>query len=201
MNEEMMTTGSTPGAAGFSGNAAPTGPVAGFDPKLAFKKKLQKRKKMKEEIDRPIEVNRVTPYGRSKLFQYKVSIPGVGDTVVYANSPAELSQKMRLLINPRYRGDVKIERIMPAKAAEFFMNKRMAHMKNVDTAAVANKRLYAHYGEELEPKFKQAQSQRKIAIEKKKIQLKKQQLQKQLQMKTQSLKKQARSGAEQDETR
>ena len=30
MNEELMTTGSTPGAAGFSGNAAATGPVAGL---------------------------------------------------------------------------------------------------------------------------------------------------------------------------
>ncbi len=190
-----MTAGSNP--AGFSGSATATGPNAGFDPILGFKKKIQRRKKkkMKEENER------LTPYGRSKLFQYKVSVPGVGDTVVYANSPAELHQKMRLIINPRYRGDVKIERIMPAKAAEFFMDKRMKHMKNVEpqSAAQANKRLYAK--EELEQKFKQAQSQQKIAIEKKKIQLKKQQLQKQLQMKTQSLKKQARSGAEQDETR
>ena len=201
MNEEMMTTGSTPGAAGFSGKAAATGPVAGFDPVLKFRKKLQRRKKMKEEIDRPIEVDRLRPYGqgRSRLFQYKVSIPTVGETIIFANSPAELTQKLRVLINPRYRGDVKIERIMPANAAKFFMDKRSKHMKNVDTAAKANSRLYAK--EELEQKFKNQQAQAKVAIEKKKVQLKKQQLQKQLQMKTQSLKKQARSGAEQDETR
>ena len=41
----------------------------------------------------------------------------------------------------------------------------------------------------------------KIAIEKKKVLLKKQALQKQLQLKTQKLKKQVRAGAEQDETR
>jgi len=41
----------------------------------------------------------------------------------------------------------------------------------------------------------------KIAIEKKKVQMKKQELAKQLQMKTQQLKKQARAGAEQDATR
>ena len=103
------------------------------------------------------------------------------------------------MINPRYRGDIKIERILPANAAKFFMDKRMAHMKNVDTTAQANKRLYAK--EELEQKFKNQQAQAKVEIEKKKVQLKKQQLQKQLQMKTQSLKKQARAGTEQDETR
>ena len=202
MNEEMMTTGSTPGAAGFSGKANAKGPVAGFDPVMKFRDKVQKRKKkLKEdnEIDRPIDVNRVQPFGRSRLFQYKVTIPKVGETIVYANSPAQLTQKLRLLINPRYRGDIKIERILPANAAKFFMDKRMAHMKNVDTTAQANKRLYAK--EELEQKFKNQQAQAKVAIEKKKVQLKKQQLQKQLQMKTQSLKKQARAGTEQDETR
>ena len=45
MNEEMMTTGSTPGAAGFSRNAAPTGPVAGFDPEMEGGKVLKRRKR------------------------------------------------------------------------------------------------------------------------------------------------------------
>ena len=44
MNEEMMTTG-TAGGAGFSGNAAATGPNAGIDPIMKFRKKIQKRKK------------------------------------------------------------------------------------------------------------------------------------------------------------
>ena len=186
----------TTGTGGFRGSANAKGPDAGFDPVMKFRKKMAKRKKIKEdnEIDRPIDMS-----GRSRLFQYKVNIPKVGETIVYANSPAQLTQKLRLLINPRYRGDIKIERILPANAAKFFMDKRMAHMKNVDTTAQANKRLYAK--EELEQKFKNQQAQAKVAIEKKKVQLKKQQLQKQLQMKTQSLKKQARAGTEQDETR
>ena len=71
----------------------------------------------------------------SRLFQYKVTIPEVGETVIYASSPAELAQKMRLLINPRYRGDVKIERIMPGEAGKFFMDKRMKHMRNVKEQA------------------------------------------------------------------
>ena len=194
MNEEAPTMSA--GTGGFSGSANAKGPVAGFDPVMKFRKKMAKRKKIKEdnEIDRPIDMS-----GRSRLFQYKVNIPKVGETIVYANSPAQLTQKLRLLINPRYRGDIKIERILPANAAKFFMDKRMAHMKNVDTTAQANKRLYAK--EELEQKFKNQQAQAKVAIEKKKVQLKKQQLQKQLQMKTQSLKKQARAGTEQDETR
>ena len=123
----------------------------------------------------------------SRLFQYKVTIPQVGETVVYANSPAELAQKMRLLINPRYRGDVKIERIMPGQAGKFFMDKRMNHMRNVQ--------------EQGDAQMKQQQASMKINMEKKKIMLKKQELQKQLQAKTAQLKKQARAGAEMDATR
>lgn len=36
---EMMATGSTASAAGFSGAADPKGPTAGFDPLLGIKKK------------------------------------------------------------------------------------------------------------------------------------------------------------------
>ena len=75
---------------GFTGASAPKGPVAGFDPVMKFRKKVMKRKKIKEdnEIDRPIDMS-----GRSRLFQYKVNIPKVGETIVYANSPAQLTQK------------------------------------------------------------------------------------------------------------
>ena len=173
----------TAGGAGFSHKAAATGPNAGIDPIMSFRKKMQKRKKKLKE-------DRVNPAPRSRLFQYKVSIPEVGDTVIYANSPSELAKKMRLLINPRYRGDVKIERIMPAKAAEFFMDKRTAHMKNIDTAGEANKRLYATE----DKKMQQDMAQGKIAIEKKKVLLKKQALQKQLQAKVADLKKKVRVG-------
>ena len=182
MNEDAPTMSTaTAGGAGFSHKAAATGPNAGIDPVMNFKKKVQKRKKqMKEDI-------KLQPNGPSKLYQYKVSLPEVGETIVYANSVNELTQKIRLLINPRYRGDVKIERIMRGDAGKFFMNKRMKHLANVNEAE--------------DERMKQEMAQSKIAIEKKKIMLKKQQLQKQLQMKTQSLKKQARAGAEQDETR
>ena len=134
--------------------------------------------KMKEDIDR------VNPHGPNRLFQYKINIPGVGETIVYANSPAELRQKLRLIINPRFREGIDIERIFPGQAAQFFMQKRMQFMRNESTAR-SDKQL----------------AQGKNAIEKKKILLKKQQLQKQLQLKTQKLKKQVRAGAEQDETR
>lgn len=182
MNEDAPTMSTaTAGGAGFSGKAAATGPNAGIDPIMNFKKKVQKRKKEMKEA------NKLQPSGPSKLYQYKVSLPEVGETIVYANSVNELTQKIRLLINPRYRGDVKIERIMRGDAGKFFMNKRSKHLANVN--------------ENEDVKMKQQMANSKIAIEKKKIQLKKQQLQKQLQMKTQSLKKQARAGAEQDETR
>jgi len=183
MNEEMMTTG-TAGGAGFSHKAAATGPNAGIDPIMNFKKKVQKRKKkMKEdnEIDRPIVVDRQVPGGRSRLFQYRVKIPKGGiDTIIYANNPAELRQKLRLLVNYRYRGDISVERIMPGEAGKFFMNKRSKHMKNVN--------------ESDEQKQQQAIVQQKTALEKKKVMIKKMALQKQLQSKVQDMKKKARVG-------
>ena len=183
MNEEMMTTG-TAGGAGFSGKAAATGPNAGIDPIMNFKKKVQKRKKkMKEdnEIDRPIVVDRQVPGGRSRLFQYRVKIPKGGiDTIIYANNPAELRQKLRLLVNYRYRGDISVERIMPGEAGKFFMDKRSKHMKNVN--------------ESDDKKQQQQIVQQKTALEKKKVMIKKMALQKQLQSKVQDMKKKARVG-------
>ena len=179
----------TAGTGGFGGDAAATGPNAGYDPVLKFRKKLKKSKEDKKLVapGNKLGESKENPTMPSRLFQYKVSIPEVGDTIIYASSPAELAQKMRLLINPRYRGDVKIERIMPGAAGKFFMDKRMKHMRNVK--------------EQADQQMKQQMAQQKIAIEKKKIMMKKQELQKQLQLKTQQLKKQARAGAEQDATR
>ena len=182
-----MTTGSTPSAAGYSEKSDPSGPVAGVSPVMKMRAKVKDKKKlvmpgnkMKEDIDR------LNPHGPNRLFQYKVNIPGVGETIVYANSPAELRQKLRLIINPRFREGIDIERIFPGQAAQFFMQKRMKFMRN---ESVEN------------DKENQQMAQGKIAIEKKKVLLKKQALQKQLQLKTQKLKKQVRVGAEQDETR
>ena len=42
IREEMMTTGSTPSAAGFSSKADAKGPTAGFDPVMG---KMMKRKR------------------------------------------------------------------------------------------------------------------------------------------------------------
>ncbi len=179
----------TAGTGGFGGDAAATGPNAGYDPVLKFRNKLKKSKEDKKLVapGNKLGESKENPTMPSRLFQYKVTIPEVGETVIYASSPAELAQKMRLLINPRYRGDVKIERIMPGEAGKFFMDKRMKHMRNVK--------------EQADQQMKQQMAQQKIAIEKKKIMMKKQELQKQLQLKTQQLKKQARAGAEQDATR
>ena len=166
----------TAGTGGFSGSAAATGPNAGYDPVMKFKKKVQKRKKLQKE-------SRENPKEPNKLYQYKVNIPTVGETIIYANSPAELKMKLRMSIMPKYRGDISIERILPANAGKFFMDKRMKHMRNVQEEAGGDTQM------------KQKQAMMKIAIEKKKVQMKKQELAKQLQMKTQQLKKQARAGA------
>ena len=119
----------TAGTGGFSGSAAAKGPVAGFDPVMKMRGKLKKIKAQKSSCCE--ETDRVNPQGPSRLFQYKINVPEVGETIVFANSPAELRMKLRLAIMPKYRSGINIERIMPGGAAKFFMDKRMKHMKNV----------------------------------------------------------------------
>ena len=184
MNEEMMSAGT----GGFSGSATATGPNAGFDPVMRMR---AKRKALKGLVapgnklkagGKTVKESKVDRYApKSHLFQYKVSLPEVGETIVYANNPAELRMKLRLLINYRYRGDIKIERILPGNAAKFFMDKRMNHMKNVK--------------EQTDEKQMQNQiTRQKHTLEKKKANLKIQTIRKQLQKKTQQLKAKGRVG-------
>jgi len=175
----------TAGTGGFSSSADATGPNAGYDPVMKFRKKVKKTKEDKKLVapGNKLGESKENPSTPSRLFQYKVNLPEVGETIVYANSPAELRQKLRLLINYRYRGDISIERIMPAAAGKFFMDKRAKHLRNVN---------------EQDEKQMQAQmTQQQIANEKKKVQLKTAEMQKQLQKKIQSLKNKQRIGGAQ----
>lgn len=125
MKEEMMTTG-------FTGADTSTGPTAGYDPVMKFRKKLKNKKDKKLVMPgNKLGESRENPSFPSRLFQYRVNIPEVGETIIFASSPAELTQKLRLLINPRYRGDISIERIMPGEAGKFFMDKRQKALRNV----------------------------------------------------------------------
>jgi len=91
-------------------------------------------------------------------------------------------QKMRLLVNYRYRGDIKIERIMPAAAGKFFMDKRTKHMRNI-------------MGEEVDgANDAKEMADERVRAERKRAALKKQELQKRLQTKTRQLKKSAAAG-------
>lgn len=172
MNEELMTTG-------FTGGDAATGPTAGYDPVMKFRKK-RKKSRLPEQKEIDHEKHSHVP---SRLFQYKVSMPTVGDTILYANSPAELMQKLRLLINPRYRGEINIERIMPANAAKFFMDKRSKHMRNMQ--------------EQEDKALQQQVTAQQIALEKQKVQAKVKAMQMQLQKKAAALKAKARVGGAQ----
>jgi len=191
----------TAGTGGFSGSAPATGPNAGYDPVIKFRGKLKDKKKLVAPGNKMKAESKENPTFPSRLLQYRVNIPEVGETIVYASSPAELRQKMRLLINPRFRGDIEIERIFPGDAGKFFMNKRMKHMRNVAEELEENNPEASADAAKDNQQMANKQVQQKIAMEKKKVQMKKQELQKQLQMKVQQLKKQARAGAVQDATK
>jgi len=159
-----------------------------YDPKTGkgynaeTEKEHLRMKKMGYSHDKPEQVK------ENRLFQYKVTIPEVGETIIYANSPSELRQKMRLLINPRYRGDVDIERVFPGAAAKFYMDKRMKAMRNIPEEANPA-------DAQMKKQLATKQVQQKIAIEKKKIALKKQEMQKALQTKVAAMKRAASGGA------
>lgn len=162
---------------GFTGGDAATGPTAGFDPVMKFRKKLKKKKVQKESLQEncPRDGQMVRP-----LFQYKVSMPEIGETILFANSPAELTQKLRLLFNPRQRAQISVERIMPMQAAKFYQGKKEKSLRNV--------------AENADKQMQQQMTQQQIANEKKKVNMKIKELQTQLQKKTASLKQKARVG-------
>ena len=175
----------TAGTGGFGGDAAAEGPNAGYDPVMKFRKKLKKTKEDKKLVmpGNKLGESKENPTMPSRLFQYKVSIPEVGETVIYAASAAELRQKMRLLVNYRYRGEVKIERIMPGEAGKFFMDKRMKHMRNVK--------------EQTDQAMKAQMTRQQINLEKQKADDKIKQIRLELQKKTQALMKKQRAGGAQ----
>ena len=72
MKEEMMTTG-------YTGASAATGPTAGFDPVIKFRKKLKKKKIQKESLAENCPRDSQM---RSPLFQYKVTMPEIGETIL-----------------------------------------------------------------------------------------------------------------------
>ena len=93
----------------------------------ALKKAASKKKglsAMKEAASAPQD----QPVG---LYQYKVTVPEMGTTIIYASSPAELMIKFRMLFNPRFIKQIKIERISPHKAGELFYVKRLKHLRNI----------------------------------------------------------------------
>ena len=217
MTTPLPETVMTVGTGGFGGSAAAGGPVAGLDPMLDFRKKMakaikdhpyaidykSKRKKakaVKEGLDRH-------HHQVAHLYQYKVKIPTVGDTIIFGNSEAELRMKLRLLVNPRYQGALEVERIFPSAAGNFYNQKRIKAYKNLPEATMmkpmgpapeesagAGAKL-AKQADAIKKQSAAQQVQAKVAIEKKKIDLKKQEMQKSLQMKISAMKKGAASGS------
>ena len=91
------------------------------------KKKQQQKNKlsaMKEAAAAPCD-------RPSRLYQYKVTVPEMGTTIIYAASPAELMIKFRMLFNPRFIKQIKIERVTPFEAGKLFYDKRMKHIRNI----------------------------------------------------------------------
>ena len=117
---------STGGAAKVpsSGSSGPLSSVA------SVIKGAQKKKKMSGSISMPesAAAPQDQPVG---LYQYKVTVPEMGTTIIYAASPAGLMIKFRMLFNPRFIKQIKIERISPHKAGELFYVKRLKHLRNI----------------------------------------------------------------------
>ena len=68
--------------------------------------------------------SRENPSMPSRLFQYKVNIPEVGETIVYASSPAELTQNFVFLSIPDTEVTLVSKELCLVKQVKFFMDKK-----------------------------------------------------------------------------
>ena len=117
---------------GFTGADAATGPTAGHDPVMKFRKKLKKSKEDKKLVmpGNKLGESRENPSMPSRLFQYKVNIPEVGETIVYASSPAELTQNFVFLSIPDTEVTLVSKELCLVKQVSSSWIKRMKHLRN-----------------------------------------------------------------------
>ena len=102
----------------------------GYDSKgvALLKKKRQQKNKLSS-----IGESAAAPCDRpSRLYQYKVTVPEMGTTIIYGSSPNDLMVKFRMLFNPRFIRQIKIERVSPFEAGELFYDKRLKHIRNIN---------------------------------------------------------------------
>lgn len=91
-----------------------------------------KKKRAKKSQLSSMKESAAAPCDRpSRLYQYKVTVPEMGTTIIYGSSPNDLMVKFRMLFNPRFIRQIKIERVSPFEAGELFYDKRLKHIRNI----------------------------------------------------------------------
>jgi hypothetical protein len=124
MNEESPTMSA--GNGGFSGNADPAGPVAGFDP-LLTKKKPKKRRRYtmsNREMLQTEAAQKDTSY-----LPFLISYDGAEQYVLYSKSEAALKIELRKIYRPENFKKLNVKRLYPNDVIQFYWKKRQQALR------------------------------------------------------------------------
>lgn len=128
-------------------------------------KRWQKKKKKKKI------------YEAKTLYAFLVSLPSIGDTVVYASSVTDLKRRLRKYMR-QVDDNVKVKRIFPSEVIDFFTDKRNKSIRRIQDVVKEE----MEQDPAKEKQLAQQEAQKRIALAKKQakqnLDLKRKELQK-----------------------
>lgn len=135
-------------------------------------------------------------------YPFLVSLPNIGDTIVYAKSPTELKTKLRKYIK-QVDDNIKMKRLLPNEVIDFFTQKRLKAMRGIKESTMINEQEGQDPQQQRQDQMKNAAAQRveaqkRIALAKKQaaqnLAAKKQEMQRNIARQSKGLQQQAKTG-------
>lgn len=135
-------------------------------------------------------------------YAFLVSLPNIGDTIVYAKSPTELKTKLRKYIK-QVDDNIKMKRLLPNEVIDFFTQKRLKAMRGIKESVMINEEEVQDQQQQRQDQMKNAAAQRveaqkRVALAKKQaaqnLAAKKQEMQRNLARQSKGLQQQAKTG-------
>ena len=119
MNEDAPTM--SVGTGGLTGDAAPTGPVAGYDPLLTNKKPKKRRRYAMSQRDM---LKTEQSQRDSAYLPFLISYDGAEQYVLYSKSEAALKIELRKIYRPENFKKLAVKRLYPNDVIKFYWKKR-----------------------------------------------------------------------------
>lgn len=136
-------------------------------------------------------------------YAFLVTLPNIGDTIVYAKSPTELKTKLRKYIK-QVDDNIKMKRLLPNEVIDFFTQKRIKAMKGIKESSMINEQEGQEDPQQQRKDQMQnasasrVEAQKRIALAKKQaaqnLAAKKQEMQRNIARQSKGLQQQAKTG-------